>query len=67
MTQYLISWEADVHAADPTAAAQAARAMQTRPDTIATVFDVTDPAGTCVRVDLTAGTTEVLQRKVPTP
>lgn len=54
MTDFRVTWEADVFDADrPVQAARMARAMQTRPGTIATVFDVFEEGKEPVRVDLT--------------
>ena len=56
--EYRVKWEIDVTADSPEEAARLARAMQTSPDTTATVFDVTPvlerPAKTptTVRIDL---------------
>jgi hypothetical protein len=50
-----IRWEIDVDARTPREAARKALAIQRDPDSIATVFDVTDGDGT-VRVDLSENT-----------
>ena len=47
-----VRWEIDVEADNPTEAAQKAQAIQRKPDSTATVFDVTDEKGQTVRVDL---------------
>lgn len=51
MTKRIV-WELDVEADTPEEAARQALAVQRRPDSTATVFDVTDEAGETVRVDL---------------
>ena len=50
-----VSWEIDLDAATPREAAEEALRIMQRPDTMATVFDVTDPAGNTHRVDLMEG------------
>lgn len=50
-----IRWEIDVDVRTPTEAARKALAIQRDPDSITTVFDVTDRDGT-VRVDLSDNT-----------
>jgi len=47
-----VQWEIDIDAANPREAAEKALAIQRKPESIATVFDVTDNAGKTVRVDL---------------
>lgn len=49
---FRVTWEADVVAENPEAAAQYARAMQTRPGTTATVFEVFEEGKEPVRMDL---------------
>ena len=49
---YRVRWEIDVPAVNPQDAAGKARACILRPDTTATVFDVTEPDGTTTRIDL---------------
>ena len=49
---YRVRWEIDVPAINPRDAACNARACMLRPDTTATVFDVTEPDGTTTRIDL---------------
>ena len=49
---YRVRWEIDVPAASPLEAAGKAQACMLRPDTTATVFDVTARDGTVSRVDL---------------
>ena len=49
---YRISWEIDIDADTPVEAARKALAVQRDPESIATVFDVTDERGKRVRVDL---------------
>lgn len=56
-----VTWVVDVEAETAVGAAKEALAMQRDPDSIATVFDVSDDDGSKVRVDLTEGTTEVIQ------
>lgn len=43
--EYRVRWEIDVLAASPSAAAKKAREAQTRPDTIATAFEVHERGG----------------------
>jgi hypothetical protein len=52
MAQYLIRWEIDVEADTEWEAAQKALAIQRKPDSIATVFDVIRQDGTIAKVDL---------------
>lgn len=53
MPQYLVTWEIDILDADnPREAAQKAWEHMRREDSTANVFDVTDPQGDTVRVDL---------------
>jgi hypothetical protein len=53
MNSYVVTWEIDLEAETPEDAARQARAAQTRPDTLATVFTVTDVDGNQTQVDLT--------------
>ena len=50
--EYLVSWEIEVVAANPRAAAKQARKHQIAEGTTAVVFDVVDGAGELTRVDL---------------
>jgi hypothetical protein len=53
--QYRVTWEVDVFdATSPEDAARKALAIQRKPDSIATVFDVTGPDKVTHKVDLTA-------------
>ncbi|MGQ4619880.1 hypothetical protein [Nocardia sp. R7R-8] len=52
MPEYHLRWEIDVTAEDPVSAAFAAFDLFRAPDSTATMFDVTDPAGDSYRVDL---------------
>lgn len=52
MKEYHIIWEIDVYANSAEEAAKAARAIQERHDTMATVFDVIDESGESERIDL---------------
>lgn len=52
MNEYRITWEIDLHANTPEEAARAARAIQLRADSMATVFEVTGADGTPHRIDL---------------
>jgi hypothetical protein len=52
VSAYRVYWEIDVEADTVKEAAQKALAIQRRPDSTATVFDVTDESGETVRVDL---------------
>jgi len=47
-----VSWQIDTDADSPVDAARKALAVQRNPDSIATVFEVTDEDGKSVRVDL---------------
>lgn len=40
MTRYLVSWEIDIDADNPTEAARKALAIQRDPESVATVFEV---------------------------
>lgn len=53
MADFRVTWEADVVAENPEAAARYARAMQTRRGSIATVFEVFEEGQEPVTVDLT--------------
>ena len=48
----LIVWQIDIDVATPRAADEQARAIQRNPESIVTVFDVTDRKGKTVRVHL---------------
>jgi hypothetical protein len=52
MPEYHVIWEIDLDADSPQEAAKKARAIHRDPDSLATVFDVTDEAGHTERVDL---------------
>jgi len=53
MQTYLVSWEMEIDAADPIAAAERARAIMRDPDeTWAGTFQVLDEDGNAVEVDL---------------
>lgn len=51
-SSYRVTWTIDIDALNPQDAARKAREAQTRPDTIATVFEVTDENGDSETVDL---------------
>jgi hypothetical protein len=57
--EFRVIWEIDIDADSPMEAAQEARAVQLRPDTTATVFNVWEHAGTMHSVDLAAQTTQL--------
>ena len=50
-----VTWEIDVDADTPREAVEEAFRIMQRPDTTATVFDVTDETGDTHRVDLMEG------------
>ena len=53
MKSYHVTWEIEIDADDPQKAAEQAFSCMQRPETTATVFDVTDSeTGETVRVDL---------------
>ena len=52
MPEYRITWQIDIMAATPLEAAQRALRIHRDSESIATVFDVTDEAGTTQRIDL---------------
>jgi hypothetical protein len=52
MPEYHVTWEIELIADAPREAAVKALAIQRDPDSIATVFDVKDEAGTTERIDL---------------
>jgi hypothetical protein len=52
MPEYHVTWEIELNADSPCEAAVKALAIQRDPDSIATVFDVTDKAGTTEQIDL---------------
>lgn len=54
MPEYLVTWQMDVKARTPQAAAIEAHQAQRRRGTLATVFDVTNSKGKIKRIDLTA-------------
>ena len=47
-----VKWEIDIDARTPRAAARKALAIHRNPESIATVFDVTNRRGRTIRVDL---------------
>lgn len=49
---YRVVWEIDIDACSPKEAAEKALAIQRNPESIATVFDITDPGGRTTRIDL---------------
>jgi hypothetical protein len=49
---YRVTWEIDIDATSPKAAAKKAREYQIDPDSTATVFDVFNENGKVTRVDL---------------
>lgn len=51
-----ITWEIDLHAKSPKEAAIGALEIQRDPESIATVFDITDEKGVTTRVDLSDDT-----------
>ena len=53
---YRVTWRIDIEADSPREAAERALAIQRKPESIATVFDVTDMEGHTVRVDLEEST-----------
>ncbi len=52
MFEYLVTWEIDLFADSPREAAEQALAIQRDPDSVATVFDVTDETGHIEHIDL---------------
>lgn len=54
MPSYHVVWEIDIEADTPLEAAHQARHYQTKPDTTADVFDVTEDGGETFHIDLTA-------------
>lgn len=52
MKDYLVTWSIDVPGDSPEEAAWFARECMERPETTAVVFEVTDPGGSTVIVDL---------------
>lgn len=52
MTDYRVTWEIDIVADSPRAAAEEAFAIQRDQNSIAVVFDVADEQGEITRVDL---------------
>jgi hypothetical protein len=59
MNSYKVNWVIDIEAASPRDAAEQALAIQRRPDSIATVFSVSNgTSGFSFVVDLTDGTLE---------
>ncbi len=55
MTTYYVEWAMDIDAESPREAAEKARTYQCKPNTTATVFDVTGEDGETIRVDLLEG------------
>lgn len=64
MPEFFVTWEIDVTADTPRAAAQEALAIQRNPDSIATVFYVTDDSGLTERIDLDEASRPVAQDKI---
>lgn len=52
MPEYRVTWSIDVDAETPEDAANEARSAQLAPDSLATVFEVTDEAGNTETVDV---------------
>jgi len=52
MPAYRITWEIDIDADSPREAAEQALIIHRNPESIATVFDVTDEGGHTERIDL---------------
>ncbi len=52
MPEYRITWEIDLDADSPREAAEQALCIHRNPESIATVFDVTDETGHTERIDL---------------
>jgi hypothetical protein len=52
MTEFRVTWEIDIEAETPKQAAEQAFAIQQDPETMATVFAMTDPAGVTTEIDL---------------
>jgi hypothetical protein len=52
VNHYLVEWRIDIYADSPREAAEQALAIQRKPDSTATVFNVTDTDGTTTDVDL---------------
>lgn len=52
LRQYKVLWVIDIEAHSPRDAAELARSIQMREDSIATVFDVVSPNGDTQTVDL---------------
>jgi len=50
---YLVTWQIDIEATSHREAAEKALAIHRNPDSIATVFDVTNERGRTVSIDLT--------------
>lgn len=57
-TEYQVIWEIDLAADSPVEAAREALRIQRDPASLATVFDVIDPDGRRVRIDLETGDSE---------
>jgi uncharacterized protein YllA (UPF0747 family) len=53
MMEYVVTWTVDVTAGSPEIAARRALTMQRCPDSIATVFIMTDETGHTETIDLT--------------
>ncbi len=52
MTEFRVVWEIDIEAATPKQAAERAFAIQRDPESMATVFAMTDPSGVTTEIDL---------------
>ena len=52
MPEYRVHWEIDIEAESPIDAAEQALTIHRSPESIATVFDVTDEGGHTERIDL---------------
>lgn len=55
MQHFIVTWEIDIEADTPEAAARRAREIQLDPDSIATFFDVLDDNGELHTIELPEG------------
>jgi len=52
MANYRVKWEIDIEADSPEEAAKESLKIQRDPDSVATIFDVTDDNGVTTEIDL---------------
>lgn len=63
MKTYRVKWEIDIEASSPLVAARTALEIQRDPHSIANVFDVREPSGNNIAIDLQTELDEKFLRK----